>query len=376
MSPADTHCVEKFVTVVICLGLAAACAGSANAEPSALLRRAATLSGLPARHPVPTTTLAGARYDALLDRALNRQYTRTMQRFDAQLYTQLGLIPRSGSARRSPSSRAWYDPATRKLLLRRTPRPGRKQVLHELVRALVDQNFGLRRLNGLRSRDRDRALAAHAIVDGTAALASGLTARALPETPLERFLQLERGAGLGPGRALAAELRYLGGRAALASALKTFPQTTEQLLHVDKFLERERALRVRLPARADELKLDASATFGELDVRSLLRAFGVPAAAQIAGGWGGARVGLYVSGTGDTTAALVIRWDTVDDGAEWRAAVPRYVAAAFSGLTAGDCPPLDRCWSGASEVAAVTLGATSILASGPAGRRLATALVG
>jgi hypothetical protein len=69
---------------------------------------------------------------------------------------------------------------------------------------------------------------------------------------------------------LAAELRYLGGRAALTGALRTIPQTTEQLLHVDKFLERERALPVRLPARAGGLALSASETFGELDVRSLL----------------------------------------------------------------------------------------------------------
>src|SRR5947208_14362684 len=77
-----------------------------------------------------------------------------------------------------------------------------------------------------------------------------MRAPALHGGPLDRFLELEAAAGLGPGRALAAELRYLGGSRALASALRTFPQTTEQLLHVDKFLERERALPVRLPATA------------------------------------------------------------------------------------------------------------------------------
>lgn len=320
------------------------------------------------------TTLAGARYDALLARARNREYTRELQRFDARLYAQLGLMPTSLSARRSSSSRAWYDPAAHKLLLRRAPLPGRNQVLHELVRALVDQNFGLARLRGLRSVDRDRALAAHAIVDGTAALASRLRTKPLRGTALDRFLQLESSAGLGPGRALAAELRYLGGRAALASALKTFPQTTEQLLHVDKFLERERALLVRLPARAGDLRLDASATFGELDVRSLLRAVGVAGAGEVATGWGGARVGLYVSGAGEVTAALLIRWDTAEDAAEWRAAVPQYVATAFPEAAAGDCPPLDRCWT-ASGIAAVTLGATSIFTSGPEARSVAVALM-
>jgi hypothetical protein len=351
--------------------------GAASAGPSVrLLQRAVSLSGLPARQPVPTARLAGNRYDALLDRARNREYTRALQRFDSRLYALLGLTTRPVNERQASTSRAWYDPAARKLLLRRAPQPGRSQVLHELVRALVDQNFRLARLRGLRALDRDRALAAHAMVDGTAALASRLRSKPLRGTPLERFMQLENSAGFGPGRALAAELRYLGGRAALATALKTFPQTTEQLLHVDKFLERERALPVRLPARAADLELDGSTTFGELDVRSLLRAFGVPNAADVATGWGGARVGLYASDSGEVTAALLIRWDTPDDGAEWRDAAQRYVAAAFPESSAADCPPLDRCWTGASGLAAVTLGATSILASGPAARDLAVALVG
>jgi hypothetical protein len=350
--------------------------GSASARPAPLLQRAASLSGLPARYAVPTATVAGSRYDALLERAHSREYTRALQRFDARLYSLLGLTALPVDARRESSSRAWYDPAAHKLLLRRAPQPGRGQVLHELVRALVDQNFGLARLRGLRSADRDRALAAHAIVDGTAGLASRLPAKPLRGTPLERFLQLESSAGLGPGRALAAELRYLGGRAALASALKTFPQTTEQLLHVDKFLERERALPVRLPVRAAALELDGSATFGELDVRSLLRAFGVPNAADVGTGWGGARAGLYVSGSGEATAALVIRWDTAEDGAEWRDAMQRYAAAAFPESHAGDCPPLDRCWTGTRRVAAVTVGPTSIFASGKAAREVAVALVG
>src|SRR4029450_5726830 len=108
--------------------------------------------------------------------------------------------------------------------------------------------------------------------------------------PPDRFPALEYSAGLGPGRALAAELRYLGGRKALASALSTFPQTTEQLLHIDKFLERERALPGLLPAVAGSARLVSAETFGELDVRNLLQAFRVPHAASAAEGWGGGKL--------------------------------------------------------------------------------------
>ena len=184
------------------------------------------------------------------------------------------------------------------------------------------------------------------MVDGVASLSSGVGA---------------------PGRALAAQLRYLGGRAAVASALRTFPQTTEQLLHVDKFFEREPALPVRLPADAGGAPLVRSETFGELDVRNLLQAFALRNASAVAAGWGGGRLALY----GDVVV-IVLRWDTAADAAEWQAAVPRYVAAAFPGESPRTCPPLDACWG---DVAAGVVGSTSVLAGGPGSANVAGALL-
>jgi len=343
----------------------------------AQLRSAARLSGLPVRKPVPRATLSPARYSALLARAHNKEYPPALRSADARLYARLGLqsvVLRRRTPR--PSTPAWYDPYARKLLLQRPAAPGSSRVVHELVRALVDQNFNLRRLNGLRGRDRDASLAARAIVDGTAALASKLRLPALNGTAADRFVTLESSAGLGPGRALASELRYLGGSKALRTALRTFPQTTEQLLHIDKFLERERALPVRLPTRVGELKLATAETFGELDLRNLLRALGVANASTLAEGWGGGRAGLYLTPSGDTVAALALRWDTLEDAAEWRAGVPAYVAAAFPGAATRDCPPLDRCWSSASELATGVLGKTSVFVSGPGASDLGAALLG
>ncbi len=365
------------MAVVICglIALSAAGGPAAATNRNDLLRKASHLSGLRVRRVVPQEMLASARYDAALLRAADREYPRSLRSIDSALYTRLGLMPRSLQAQLAldaHASRAWYDPAARRLLLRRTPTPQRVRVVNELVRALVDQNFNLRRITGIRVHDRDRALAAKSIVDGTAALASGVSASPLRGAPLERFLQFE--SGLGEGKALAKELRYLGGSRALASALRLFPQTTEQLLHIDKFLERERALPVRLPTWIGDWKLNTSETFGELDVRSLLRAFGVPNAVAAAEGWGGGRLGLYVSPTGQLTAALALQWDTIDDAVEWRDAVTRYVGAAFPGATARDCPPLDRCWSSTWDVASGVLGSSSVFASGPASDTIAAAL--
>ncbi|OAI55475.1 hypothetical protein AYO48_03565 [Gaiella sp. SCGC AG-212-M14] len=372
--------MEKFVAVAICALLTAPASGASNSpHAGGLLQRAARLSGLHVHHAVRTATLPAGRYDQLLRRARNRDYPPALRSSDSILYARLGLTQSSERATLMPTqtaSRAWYDPSARKLLLRRTPTARRSAVLNELVRALVDQNFNLRRLAGLYARDRDRALAAKGIVDGTAALASGLRARPASGTALERFLTSESAARLTGGRQLAAQLRYLGGGAALASALRAFPQTTEQLLHVDKFLERERALPVRLPARVGDLKLTTAETFGELDLRSLLQTFRVRNAATIAEGWGGGRLALYTSPAGETVAVLSLRWDTFDDATEWRDAVPGYAAAAFPDATAHDCPPLDRCWSSASwTVAAGTLGDAALMASGPGSESVAAAIL-
>jgi len=292
--------------------ISAAVAATASGGP---LRDASRLSGFRVRHAVATTSVSARQFAALAPN------------------TQL-------------SSRAWYDVARHRLFVQRTPRPGRRALIQQYVRALIDQNFHLARIAKLRTRDRDRWDAAQGMVDGVAALASGL--------------QL-------PGRPLAAQLRYLGGRKAVTGALRTFPQTTEQLLHVDKYLEHERALPVRLPAVVGDARLTSTQTFGELDVRSLLRSFHVPAADTAAAGWGGGRIASYGG-----VQVIVLRWDTSGDAAEWQAAVPKYVAAASPGAAKTTCPPLDGCWG---DIAAGVYETTSVLAVGTGSAPVASALL-
>jgi hypothetical protein len=324
--------VRIFVTVVICGAVAVPVAVSAPARGP--LADASRLSGFQVRHSVPTSAVSAGRYRTLFSSASGRRFSSALRR--------LGFV--------SPSiepSRARYDIRTHRLFVQRSPRPGRRTLIHEYVRALIDQNFSLKRLVALRANDHDGWYAGEGLVDGVAALSSG---------------------GRSPGLTLAAELRYLGGRAALADSLRKLPRTTEQLLHVDKFLEGEPALPVRLPARAGGLDLDASETFGELDVRNLLEAFRLHDANSVAAGWGGGRLAQY----GDV-AVLALRWDTPADAAEWQSAVPRYVAAAFPGATARTCPPLDACWG---DVAAGVYGTTSVIAAGPGSADVAAELLG
>jgi len=86
-------------------------------------------------------------------------------------------------------------------------------------------------------------------------------------------------------------------------------------------------------------------------------------------------MGLYESPEGEYIAALELRWDTVGDAEEWRDAMPRFVASAFPGATARDCPPLDHCWSAGTELAAGVLGDRSVFVSGPGSDLVAATLL-
>ncbi len=323
-----------------------------------------------------------SRFFADVTRTLDRNYPRSLQRLDDQLYMGLGLLPseksiRSALVTSARALRAQYDPVARVVRTSNRPAPARSELLREFARALEDQNFNLRRLDGLRVRNRDASLAAQAVVDGVAAVASGLRAPALHGTPLQRFLDLEQNAGIEFGRNLILQLRYLGGRYAVATALRTFPQTTAQVMEVDKFLQRDVAEPIALASEIGDAHLSSSQTFGELDVYALLRAYDISDADTIASGWTGGRIGVYTAPDDATAVALVLRWGSDDDASAWRASVSHLIGAAFPDATARTCPAVDACWlDGTRELATASTGTTTVFASGENGELVAATLAG
>ncbi len=281
----------------------------------------------------------------------------------------LGLLPAQKSIRSTLVSsvqpwRAMYDPSSRVLRTRRTPAPRQGELLREYAHALLDQNFNLRRLDGLRARDRDAALAADAVIDGIAAIASRARPTPLQGTPLQRFIEIEQNAGVEFGENLISQLRYLGGRSAVATALRAFPRTTAQVLQLDRFLEREPPSPISLPSTAGDSRLTASETFGELDVLALLRAFYIPNAETIAAGWSGGKIALYAGPEGNAVA-LALKWESDDDESQWSATVAPYVKGAFPDAVVRACPAVTACWlDGTREIAAASSSDMTVLVSG------------
>jgi hypothetical protein len=254
----------------------------------------------------------------------------------------------------SAGALAYYDPRSEELFLLGDAVPAGPELAefilaHELTHALEDERFGLPRSHGLSD---DRTLAEAALVEGTAtalmiryarrnldpiALAAelaGLDSGATAELP--RFAEAEVEFTYLEGAEFADELIRLAGDWTLVDYAyeKRLPATTEQVLHLDKYLEREPAARVALPPAAVGLRLREAGTFGELDVRALLGAFAVPRRDRAAAGWGGGRTARYTGPAGEAIA-VVLTWDTALDAAQWDAAAAQYLRAAFGGSATG-----------------------------------------
>ena len=359
------------------------------AEAKALLRIASKLSGLPAKRAVPVVAESPARFRQRRLASVDRLYPASDQSYDDVLYTALGVTRGRGLLRpalvTSQAEQALYDPLTRKVYVARG-RATRAAILRQLVHALQDQSFDLGRLRAL-AGSRDARLAASAAVAGHASLVAQLPGARAPSSHggprLDRFLELENGFPTTVGLRFAVNLRNLGGNKAVFGALRRFPETTEQVFHLDKFLGREQAVPIVLPVNAAGLTLDGDDTFGELDVRALLAVFDVPRLDHVGEGWGGGRSAIYRSGARET-AALALDWDSARDALQWAEAVQVYVNEAFDADRPGLPEPTPCsatvCWNiDGRAVAFERVGARTTLVLGTdvdASAQLARAILG
>jgi hypothetical protein len=270
--------------------------------------------------------------------------------------------------------RGLYDPVARTLYVRKGA-DVRQAVLHELVHALQDQAFDLRRMSELRRGKRDAGLAAAAAVEGSATLASDLTRAASSRrfashggSHARMFLGLEAAFPYTTGVRFAAQLKHLGGDPAVFGSLRRFPQTTEQIFHLDAFLAREAPPDADLPDVAGGMTLQRVDSWGELDVRALLAVFQVPRLDHVGEGWSGGRTAIYRDVAGTQTVAVVLDWETEQDALEWREAVYTYVNEAFdadaSGFPATAPCEADTCWSVGEQIAFTRNGKRTALVLG------------
>jgi hypothetical protein len=347
--------------------------GAASSRPAAeifadIRTAVAQIRGIQPTAAVDPVTIDEDQLRANLAAEFDATYTAEELRDAEDLLTALGLIPRGSSLRKltldlqAGQVAGYYAPDKDQLfVVNRTGAIGpvdETTYAHEFTHQLQDQRFDLEAL-GLDATDQsDRALGRLALVEGDATsvqstwMTTNLDAAELGEL-LKAALDPEAVEALNnapaylrdtalfeyqDGLAFVGRLLANGGYPAVDEAFADPPDSTEQILHPEKYLAREAPVAVRLPKTVPEaLKVGsikvAEDTLGELLLRIWLTDGGVPPAQArtASAGWGGDRLALYRDPAGETAVVLRTQWDSVQDAQEFMLAAQAAVAKLMPG---------------------------------------------
>jgi hypothetical protein len=239
----------------------------------------------------------------------------------------------------------YYDPKAQQFYLADwIELEGQKPVMaHELTHALQDQHFNLKRFEKWPKGDSDAELAAHALIEGDATLAMTLYMSKNPlvalafirslgaqEAASEQFRQAPRALReslLFPyeeGSAWATQLYKRGGWEMVSQAFTKLPQSSEQILHADKYFGYEAPQKLTLPEFKTILgpawkRIDYDVN-GEWGCYLILDEFlnNQSESKQASAGWSGDRFALYETAKpGEFFIAQLTAWDTPADAREF-----------------------------------------------------------
>jgi len=250
----------------------------------------------------------------------------------------------------------YYDPKAQQFYLADwIELEGQKPVMaHELTHALQDQHFNLKRFENWPKGDADAELAAHALIEGDATLAMTLYMAKNPlvalafirslggDEAMEQFKQAPRALReslLFPyeqGSAWATQVYKRGGWEMVSRAFTTLPQSSEQILHGDKYFSYDAPQRIALPDFKSVLgptwkRIDYDVN-GEWGNYLILDEFinDATISKRASAGWGGDRFALYETGKPDEFfVAQLTAWDTPLDAREFFDAYAKRTAKRY-----------------------------------------------
>ena len=238
-----------------------------------VLKETSGLRQLPILRPVQSSTQSRAEIEQMLIRNLNENTTPAQLHATEVTLKKLGLAPADFEFRAlmirllTEQVAGYYDPKTRQFHLADwIDLDGQKPVMaHELTHALQDQHFNLRRFEHWPRGDSDAELAAHALIEGDATLAMSLYVASNPLRALA-FLKSLGASGMTSveldkaPRAVRESLLFPyqegsnwtrtvyrhGGWKEVSEAFTSLPQSTEQILHPEKYFAHEAPVKVTL----------------------------------------------------------------------------------------------------------------------------------
>ncbi len=224
---------------------------------------------------------------------------------------------------------------------------------HEYDHALQDQHFDLEAVTDGLEDQSDRLLARQSLVEGDAYIlmtlwlqqhltseefAQVLQASSDPElqAALDRIPPIVQSQILFSaiqGTLFVQQLQLSGGWAAIDTAFGDMPESTEQILHPQKYESGEAPVEVDLP---DDLatsmgtgwSLVQENTMGEHQIGIWLGAPSIAAAADAAAGWGGDRIAVLAGPSDAWAIAWRTAWDTDGDAEEFAVTAETAVGTA------------------------------------------------
>ncbi|HXD30481.1 MAG TPA: hypothetical protein VN643_05175 [Pyrinomonadaceae bacterium] len=330
-------------------------AGNARGAPlaattAALLKETSLIRELPILHPVKSGAQSRIDIERMVVRNLDEQTSPAESHATEQTMKKLGMAPADFHYRPfligllTEQVAGYFDPKQQEFFLADwIDLEGQKPVMaHELTHALQDQHFDLRRFQKWPRGDSDAELAAHALIEGDATLAMRLYMARNPmaeiafkrtfgsdKTPSTQFKQAPRGMRESlvfpyqEGFDWASAVYKKGGWAAVSKAFSELPQSTEQILHPEKYFAKEAPVKIELADVRAQLgigwkRIDYD-VHGEWNYYLILDQFlnSKIDSRRAAAGWSGDRYEVYESTTGKVFMVQVSEWDTDNDAQEF-----------------------------------------------------------
>ncbi|HYK22435.1 MAG TPA: hypothetical protein VEV42_16960 [Pyrinomonadaceae bacterium] len=328
---------------------------------AAVLKETSELRELSILKAVKSGAQSRAEIERMIVRNLDSETTPAEMHAAEMVLKSFGLAPENFSYRPflikllTEQVAGYYDPKVQQFYLADwIELEGQKPVMaHELTHALQDQHFNLKRFENWPKGDSDAELAAHALIEGDATLAMTLYMAKNPLVALafikslgsqdlatEQFKQAPRALReslLFPyeeGSSWATQLYKRGGWEMVSKAFTKLPQSSEQILHADKYFSYEAPQKITLP----EFKLGPGWKRIDYDVNGEWGCYLVldeylndaVESKQAAAGWAGDRFALYESSKpGEIFIAQLTAWDTASDAKEFFDAYAKRTAKRY-----------------------------------------------
>jgi hypothetical protein len=313
-----------------------------------MLRRVEAARGLSATKTVPGIQLDRAALIARVKAHVSRELPPEAIRDEGLALSLFGFVPTQFDYEAAEYQlledqlAGYYEPADGTMYMARDlgDDEATATLAHELVHALQDQHWNLEQRAKYKPGDGDRSEAVSALAEGDATsamfdvmlqIAAPGGGRSALDLPDDVFVaQIRAGMSQGPGAtapqvmrgSLAAPyiygtlfvnaLRQRGGWGEVDRAWDDPPTTTEQILHVDKWLAHEPALAVTAPPFASlgaGWRVADEDSEGEIGVRIAFEEWMAPSvAAEASSGWGGDR-GVLVTQGHEAAFAWRLRYD-------------------------------------------------------------------